>query len=202
MPKLTEPLYAADTIGPYSFEAFLAIAAAFHGTASPGLMVGGFMVDAARKDLPKDILYDAVVETQKCLPDAIQLLTPPSYGNGWMRVVNLGRFALSLYDKRTGHGFRAWIEPSALSQWPEIHTWYFKTRCKKDQDNARLFAAIKQAGRNICQVAPIHIQPAFLIKKPMGTIGICPVCGEGYPLDDGPVCRGCAGQAPYEPAGD
>lgn len=74
------------------------MAAAFHGNPAPGLIIGGYMVDAARSMLPEGILFDAVVETKKCLPHAVQILTPPSYGNGWMRVVNLGRYALSLYD--------------------------------------------------------------------------------------------------------
>lgn len=197
MSKLTEPLYRADTIGPYAFEEFRRIAVAFHGTASPGLMVGGFMVDAARKALPAGILFDAVVETKKCLPDAVQLLTPPSYGNGWMRVIDLGRFAVSLYDKHTGHGFRAFIDPAALAAWPDIHTWYFRSRPKRDQDTDRLFAAIKNAGRLVCRVAPIRIKPTLLTRGPLCPIGICPVCGEGYPVKDGPTCLGCAGQSPY-----
>jgi len=197
MPKLAEPLYGAGTIGPYTFEEFLEVAAAFHGTASPGLMLGGFMVDAARRILPHGILYDALVETVKCLPDAVQLLTPPTYGNGWMQIHNLGRFSVSLFDKYSGEGVRAWIDPQRLGDWPEIQAWYLKTKRKKDQDRERLFAEIKAAGRNVCLVSAIQLRRELLGRPPMGRIGICPVCGESYPLADGPVCRGCAGQSPY-----
>jgi len=31
---------------------------------------------------------DAIVETLRCLPDAVQLFTPCSLGNGWMRVLD------------------------------------------------------------------------------------------------------------------
>jgi formylmethanofuran dehydrogenase subunit E len=197
MSKIIEPLFAASSIGPYSFEEFLGVAAAFHGNPAPGLILGGFMVDAAREGLSGDILFDAVVETKKCLPDAVQLLTPPSYGNGWLRVVNLGRYALSLYDKTTGEGFRAWLDPEALRAWPEIRAWYLKTKPKAEQDRQRLFAEIKAAGREVCRVASVRVRRGFLGKSPMGAIGVCPVCGEGYPLADGAICRGCAGEAPY-----
>ncbi|MFP4587059.1 MAG: molybdopterin-binding protein [Desulfohalobiaceae bacterium] len=32
----------------------------------------------------------------------------------------------------------------------------------------------------------------------MGKVDICPACGEPYPVHDGPICRGCQGEAPYE----
>ncbi len=201
MSNLTEEALAADpadsAIGPYTFEEFLDVAAAFHGNPAPGLILGGFMVDAARAFLPEGTLFDAVVETKKCLPDAVQLLTPPSYGNGWMRVVNLGRYALSLYDKFTGEGYRAWLDPKHLAAWPEILAWYLKTKPKKEQDRARLFAEIKAGGRALCRVAPVRVRPQFVAKPHMGAIGVCPICGEGYPSADGAICRGCAGEAPY-----
>ncbi len=186
-----------SSIGPYSFEEFLEVAAAFHGNPAPGLILGGFMVDAARAGLPAGTIFDAVVETRKCLPDAVQLLTPPTYGNGWLRVVNLGRYAVSLYDKFTGEGFRAWLDPGHLAAWPEIRAWYLKTKPKKEQDRERLFAEIKAAGRSVCRVAPVRLRPDFMDRSRMGAIGVCPVCGEGYPKADGAICRGCAGEAPY-----
>jgi formylmethanofuran dehydrogenase subunit E len=195
--KAAEGIASDSSIGPYTFEEFLEVAAAFHGNPAPGLILGGFMVDAARAFLPEDTLFDAVVETKKCLPDAVQLLTPPSYGNGWMRVLNLGRYAVSLYDKFTGEGFRVWLDPAHLTAWPEIHAWYLKTKPKKEQDRTRLFAEIKAGGRAICRVAPVRVRPGFMAKPHMGAIGVCPVCGEGYPAADGAICRGCAGEAPY-----
>lgn len=197
MSHLLEPLFTASSIGPYTFEEFLEVAAAFHGNPAPGLIIGGFMVDAAREGLPAGVLFDAVVETKKCLPDAVQLLTPPSFGNGWMRVVNLGRYAVSLYDKVSGEGFRAWLDPENLRAWPEIRAWLLKTKPKKEQDRVRLFTEIKAAGRDICLVAPVRMRQGFLARQPMGAIGLCPVCGEAYPTADGAICRGCSGEAPY-----
>ncbi|MGE4536981.1 MAG: FmdE family protein [Desulfovibrio sp.] len=197
MTQLHEKAVEDSSIGPYTFEQFLEVAAAFHGNPAPGLIIGGFMVDAARAFLPEGILFDAVVETKKCLPDAVQILTPPSYGNGWMRVLNLGRYALSLYDKTTGEGYRVWLDPEHLRAWPEIHAWYLKTKPKKEQNRERLFAEIKAGARSLCRVAKVRARPDFVAKPHMGAIGVCPVCGEGYPTADGAICRGCAGEAPY-----
>jgi formylmethanofuran dehydrogenase subunit E len=199
---MTELAANNGAIGPYTFEEFLEVAAAFHGNPAPGLIIGGFMVDVARAFLPEGTLFDAVVETKKCLPDAVQILTPPSYGNGWMRVRNLGRYALSLYDKHTGEGYRVWLDPEHLRAWPEIHAWYLKTKPKKEQDRTRLFAEIKSGGRALCKVAKVTVRPDFVAKPHMGAIAVCPVCGEGYPKADGAICRGCAGEAPYLREGD
>lgn len=38
----------------------------------------------------------------------------------------------------------------------------------------------------------------YLAKGSKGRIGVCRVCGEAYPVKDGPICKGCQGEAPYE----
>jgi formylmethanofuran dehydrogenase subunit E len=48
------------------------------------------MTDLACRHLPADGLFDAISETPKCLPDAIQLLTPCTIGDGWLTIVNEG----------------------------------------------------------------------------------------------------------------
>ena len=87
------------------------------------------------------MLFDAVCETRNCLPDAVQLLTPCTIGNGWLKVVNVGRFALNLYDKYEGKGVRVFMDPVKVADWPEINTWYLKLKPKKEQDSALLLEA-------------------------------------------------------------
>lgn len=184
-------------IGPYTFEEFKEVARKFHGYPAPGLLIGGYMVEEAKKHLPADTLFDAVVETGKCLPDAVQILTLCSYGNGWMKVIKLGRYALSLYDKYTGKGVRIHIDTEKLENWPEIKAWFLKLKPKKDQDTDKLFAEICEAGHSLCSVTPIQITPDFMGHKHMTEIAICPSCNEAYPLSDGAICRGCQGEVPY-----
>ncbi len=124
-------------------------------------------------------------------------MTILSIGNNWLKVVNLGRFALSLYNKFTGAGCRVFIDPEKLSQWPMIKSWLLKLEPKKDQDTEALFSEIKEAGHSICSYRSIQVHSRFLTKSPSGKIGLCPICQEYYPLNHGPVCRGCLGDEPY-----
>jgi len=193
-----------EQIGGYSYDEYLELVRSFHGYAAPGLILGGFMVDLALSRMPKDLLLDAVSETTHCLPDAIQLLTPCTVGNGWLKVVNLGRFALALYEKFGGEGVRVYVDPDRLESWSEIKTWLFKLKPKKEQDSDLLAAQIREAGRSLYGVQTVKLQPHLLKKRSKGRITSCVLCGEPYPQRDGPVCRGCQGEAPYaiQPAGD
>ena len=195
-----EPSGARMNIGKYSFEEFCELAAGFHGTAGPGLVIGGYMVEEAKSRLPQGTIFDAVSETQKCLPDSIQLLTPCSVGNGWLRIFKLGRFALSLYDKYTGEGVRVHLDVPKLEAWPEIKNWYLQLVPKREQNNELLYGQIRAAGAGICGVGPVRLKENFLAKERKTRkrpIALCSVCGEAYPILEGGVCHACRGEAPY-----
>ena len=108
-------------IGHYSFQEFYKIAQEFHGYPAPGIFVGAYMVECAKKHIPQDTIFDVIAETPKCLPDAVQLLTLCSTGNGWMKVLNLSRYALSLYDKYTGQGVRVSLDLQKMEKWLDVH---------------------------------------------------------------------------------
>jgi formylmethanofuran dehydrogenase subunit E len=184
-------------IGKYTFKEFMEMARSFHGYPAPGLLIGGFMVEAVKQNMPEGTLFEAIVETKKCLPDAVQLLTMCSTGNGWMRVINLGKYAVSLYDKYTGKGWRASIDVEKLRQFPEIEAWFLKLKAKQEQDTERLFDEIEQAGDRILTLAPILLKEQAARKKHMSGIKVCPMCQEAYPELDGAICRSCQGENPY-----
>ncbi len=184
-------------IGQYTFQEFKDLAASFHGYPAPGLLIGGYIVEMAKARIPEGTLFEALVETGKCLPDAVQLLTLCSTGNNWMKVANLGRYALSLYDKYTGEGVRVWVDTDKLAAYPEIRSWFLKEKPKTEQDTPRLFAEIEATGENILSLAKVRISDRFLGKQSMSAITICPICNEAYPARDGAICRGCQGDAPY-----
>jgi len=189
-------------IGNHEFNEFLEVVRNFHGSTAPGIIVGGIMVDMARDALPQDTIFDALVETPKCLPDAVQLLTLCTVGNGWLKIVNLGRYALTLYDKYTGEGIRVFVDPGKLDRWEEIQGWIFKLKPKKEQDFDRLMSQIRAAGRDILTARPIQVSLDQLSRKKMSSIALCPICREPYPEDDGAACRGCHGDSPYISEGE
>lgn len=184
-------------IGPYTFAEFKQKAADFHGYPAPGLLLGGYMVEMARRDLPEGTLFEALVETRKCLPDAVQLLTLCSTGNNWMKVLNLGRYALSLYNKYTGVGFRAYVDTQKIRPYPEFRAWFLKLKPKKDQDTDQLLREIETAGETVCSIMPIRISSRFLGHAHSGGYTVCPRCNEAFPTSDGLICRGCQGETPY-----
>ncbi|MEM5788276.1 MAG: FmdE family protein, partial [Syntrophobacteraceae bacterium] len=130
-------------------------------------------------------------------PDAIQLLTPCTIGNGWLRILNLGRYALSLYDKQTGEGIRVAVDPEKLKAWPEVEAWLLKLKPKHEQDTALLMDQIRLGGKELCTTRYIRIRPRLLARRKKDGIGLCSLCGEPYLSGDGAICQGCRGEAPY-----
>ena len=156
-------------IGSYSYDEYLQLVKSFHGHIAPGLIIGGFMVDLALRRLPEGVLFDAISETRACLPDAVQLLTPCTIGNGWLKVVNLGRYAVNLYDKYEGAGVRVWMDAAKVADWPEIKSWYLKLKPKAEQDKDLLMEQIREAGPRHPELA--HHPNSAAFPEPAGIGG-------------------------------
>lgn len=178
-------------------EEYIEMVKSFHGHLAPGMVLGGFMVDLAMRHLPDGGLYDALCETPKCLPDAIQLLTPCTVGNGWLKIVNLGRFALTMYEKETGKGVRVFVDPARLGPWPEVRSWFFKLKPKAEQDLGLVVRQIQEAGDHFCGIESVRLRLEFLERRRRKAFSVCPLCQESFPADDGTICLACQGQAPY-----
>ena len=190
-------VYETHILG-YSYEEYVKIVKQFHGAEAPGVIIGGFMVDTALRNLPEGILYDAICETRSCLPDAIQLLTPCTIGNGWLKIIHNGRFALTLYNKQNNEGVRVFLDAEKVKAWPEIATWYFKSKPGKEQDREKIAQEIKEAGDTILSIQHVRVRAQIAEKKHKGSIAICPECREAYPAEDGETCLACQGSKLYE----
>ncbi len=184
-------------IGTYTYEEYLERLQAFHGSLAPGLIIGGFMVELALKSFPKGELFNTICETSKCLPDALQLLVVSTIGNGRLAVLDFGRFALTLYGKDSGMGVRVYLDSRKIERYPEIKSWYFKLKPKKEQDMPLLLSQIRSAGEGILGLQQVRVRPETLKRKKMGPVANCPFCGEAYPAQDGTACRACQGESPY-----
>jgi formylmethanofuran dehydrogenase subunit E len=180
--------------GPFSsYEEYLKELERFHGKKAPGGVLALHMVALARELLPEGILMDVICETRKCLADAIQLLTPCTVGNHWMKIVDTGRFAAVFYDKQTGEGIRISLGMERLKEYPAVNEWFLKLVPKKDQDLDAILEGINRAGAALFDSSPVMVDPKVLQVRPKVPPVICPVCGEAYPPYHGPVCRGCQG---------
>ena len=185
----------------HTYDEYMEMIKGFHGHVAPGMVLGGFMVDLAYRHLPDGEFFDAVCETRACLPDAIQILTPCTVGNGWLKIVNLGRFALSFFEKYSGKGVRVFADETKFEPWPEVKTFFFKLKPKKEQDFQQLMGEVQKAGSSIFSVQTIQMDLDFIHSHGRGAFAVCPICREGYPVDDGKICRGCQGGSPYASVG-
>lgn len=179
----------------YTFQEYLDLVRNFHGHLAPGMVCGGFMIDLAYQNLKEGGFYDAISETPACIPDAVQILTPCTIGNGWLKIINTGRFALILYDKYTGEGVRIAIDPGQLEKWDEIKTWALKLKPKREQDSALLYQQIEEAGTSLYKAESFIVSEHLRGKKKNTSIFICQSCGESFRAVSGTICPACTGEA-------
>jgi formylmethanofuran dehydrogenase subunit E len=180
-----------DQICSYTYKQYCDKVKSFHGYLAPGVIIAGFMTDLACRNLPSHTLFDAICETTACLPDAVTLLTPCTVGNKWLKIIDVGRYAMTFYDKDTGEGVRVYLDLARLEQWPAIKEWFLKLKPKEQQDNEHLLAQIKEAGTGICGIERVKVAREFLRKHAKKSIAICPVCHEAYRSEDGDLCPAC-----------
>ena len=95
----------------------------FHGHRCPGLAIGfqaarALMDRLGVKRAPDEELV-AIVETDACGADAIQVMTGCTFGKGNFIFLSYGKHAFALADRKTGRTVRACLLPNTLPSNPE-----------------------------------------------------------------------------------
>lgn len=186
------------TVCGMSFEEVLTTIQRFHGWPAPGVVIGAYMVDLAMERIGPSVEADAIVESIHCLPDAVQLFTPCTLGNGWMKVVDWDKFALTLYDKKTLDGVRVWLDIDKTSKFTDIYNWYMRLVPKRELPLDVLLKRIEAAGRQMLSSTPVEVCQ-YHGKHKKGEIEVCTKCGEAYPVKQGDRCLACQGKGYYKP---
>jgi len=92
--------------------------AAFHGHICPGLSIGYRASQRAMEWLKENRAEDeeivAIVETNACGADAVQVLTGCTYGKGNLLFKDYGKQVLTLLSRKTGNGVRVALKAGAL----------------------------------------------------------------------------------------
>lgn len=174
----------------------------FHGYRSPGMLIGGFMVEAALDRLGATPYLNIVSESVVCLPDAIQLLTPCTIGNGFLQIFDWGIFALTAYDRMRLSGQRASLDLDRIQSYPLIQQWFDRSVRKNEKPPFEAFSAEVQEACSeviVCQV--VRMERALKEDRPVPT-SRCAGCGESYALRLGDRCPACLGRAYYHREGD
>ena len=176
---------------------------AFHTSPAPGVLIGAVMVDYALELLGAergDRVY-AACETQKCLPDALQVVAHCTSGNNRLRIIPIGKFAITLNRSSPGstaEGVRVFIDLQKLKRFPVIEAWYLNSPAfDKPSMKDRLQDEIFRAGREILSSERVRVTVTG--KRAWRSVA-CPSCGETVPdylVVDG-RCAGCGPLRYYE----
>jgi formylmethanofuran dehydrogenase subunit E len=185
-----------DTLAGMDLDEFLRRAEELHGHLSPGVVTGGFMVNQALKSYQPGEYLNAVVETVVCLPDAVQILTQCTLGNGFMQVLDWGKFAITLYDRKELSGVRVWLDPEAVRTNDIVASWYLRPAGNGKVDKEVVIRELLSCGGGLVRSAPVKLGEALKSTEKVPTT-ICPGCGESYPMRQGERCYACQGQGYY-----
>jgi formylmethanofuran dehydrogenase subunit E len=175
----------------------------FHTSPAPGVLIGAFMVDYAMELLgvtPDQKIY-GVCETPKCLPDALQAIAHCTTGNNRLKVVPIGKFAITLNAATTGStadAVRVYVDLKKLKKFPVIDIWYANSpEYDKATMDTSLQTEIFRAGRQILSSENVRVK---VNGKRRWKSVTCPGCGETVPdyLIEGDHCGACGSMKYYE----
>jgi formylmethanofuran dehydrogenase subunit E len=181
----------------------------FHRKRAPGLLIAAAMIDGCRERLGevKDRI-NAVCESVSCLSDVIQLMTGCTIGNRYLTIeAELGRFALTLFDRFDGRGIRGFIDLDRISakETPELYNFFY--RCRSPEVKAGGSARLKSGEQIIREFLPVRekimgFQNVIVdrVGKPVKPgAARCRTCGESYLQTDGnsDECIACRGEHRY-----
>ncbi|MEW5805086.1 MAG: FmdE family protein [bacterium] len=164
----------------------------FHGALVPGLIIGAYMVELAYEKLGDAQMIDAVVESKKCIADAVQLMTTCTLGNGWLKVYDWGIFAITLYDKKSKRGVRVYLDMGKIPKESITYKWFFREIGKGSHEevNQELLAFKK----SIFSYDYVQVE---IKKKERASIRLCAQCGSPFPSEGSDECMSCREGSTY-----
>jgi formylmethanofuran dehydrogenase subunit E len=142
-----------------------------------------------------------VCETPKCLPDALQVLAHITTGNNRLKVIPIGKFAITMNLPSEGpkaDAIRVYVDREKLKKYPTVDLWYANSPAfDKMTMKGKLFDEIFSAGRNILSSERVRVP---VNKKKKWKSVTCPTCGESVPdyLIEGDRCGACGSMKYYE----
>jgi len=211
-----------DAIAAGDLHKLLLLNGMLHGHFCPGSAMGVKAAARAVKEMGvastgmEEVV--AIVETNACFSDGVQMVTGCSFGNNALIYRDYGKTAVTL-AKRTGEGVRvaAKAGSSPLDRYPEAAALFKKVvqdRSGTEEDTRKLrqlwidisFDMLDVPDEEIFSINHVKIEvPAYA--RIFGSVK-CSVCGENVMeprarVKDGQyVCLPCSGQAYYQLAGD
>jgi formylmethanofuran dehydrogenase subunit E len=162
----------------------------FHGHTCPGLAIGfqAAMILMKRLNVRKapDEELLAIVETDACGADAIQVMTGCTFGKGNFIFKNYGKHAFSLMDRKRAKAMRVCLRADAFESDPEYLS--LSKKVQRDGASAKETERFRQLQQNqvqkVLEADPEslfkieEISPDIPAKARVTESGICDFCGE------------------------
>jgi formylmethanofuran dehydrogenase subunit E len=176
------------------FDTYVKKVGEYHGHICGGIALGTKMTLAAMRTLGmkpgvKNKNLIVYVEIDRCMTDAVQVITGCSLGHRSLKHVDYGKFAATFVNTNTGEAIRATIKESFDSSGP------VEEMCRKVENTPDQEMVILQ---HVKMVIPETDLPGSPRQK-----AFCAICGErvmdGRDVNQGNkiLCRACAGGKYY-----
>lgn len=181
----------------------------FHGHICPGLSIGYRASRAGMEWLKENRAEDeemvAIVETDACSADAVQVLTGCTFGKGNFIHKDHGKMVLTLLSRKTGQGVRVSVKDGVFEV-DEEHRELLQKVMKGEADEADQARFQELHFQKSCRVLEVpaeklfNIKPAAIVfpeKARIEPSKPCEKCGEptmGSKLENingKLLCRGC-----------
>lgn len=139
-----------------------------------------------------------VVETDRCLPDAIELVTGCRLGNRRLKFRDMGKMAATLADTATGCAVRVAAREQANQRALELFPGL-----DKEEALAKAYCALPEAELFTRRLVRLPLAPQDLPGYHAARVA-CAQCGEGIAFERQIVsagqvlCRACAGESYFE----
>ncbi len=183
----------------------------FHGHLCPGLSLG-YQAAKAGMDLlqerrSEDEEVVAIVETDACCADAVQVLTGCTFGKGNFFYRDYGKMAFTFFSRSSGRGIRLSLKPGAFEPDQEHRALLQKVINDQASDQERQRFETLHFQRS-CDILAASAEDLFDIrdvqeelpeKARIAPSVSCGFCGEPtmstkmVSLEGKQVCRACAG---------
>jgi formylmethanofuran dehydrogenase subunit E len=183
--------------------------AAFHGHICGGLAIGYQAATAGMHWLKEKRALDeelvAIVETDACCVDAIQVLTGCTFGKGNLIYKDYGKMGFTFFNRRSGQGVRLVMRPDTFRVNERQIDLFKKTRdgsitdAEREELTAlgaqRTAEVLNTKTEDLFSIAPAtagmpdkaRIEPS----KPCARCGEATMASKLAPVDGQMVCRGC-----------
>jgi formylmethanofuran dehydrogenase subunit E len=183
----------------------------FHGHLCPGLAIGyraaKGALDWLKENRSEDEELVAIVETDACSADAVQVITGCTFGKGNFFYKDHGKQVLSLASRKSGRGVRIAMKAGAFQPTDRHLELIARLRSESatDEDAAELRKLHRQRS---CDILEMPLEELFSLKAISVPVPekariecskTCNICGEPVmgskmaAVNDRLVCRDCQG---------